>query len=589
MASEKGVAARALSWLALLGYVGLLVYLSLRYGRRLDPTDTPLWGLQDSHQLFRWIGAFALRELCRLVFYIPLGSVVTMLVAGSLGRLPRILTGFSALFMASGLAVGVRSLEMGWSWHSLTVAGLVLPLLGCLLGVWIGSNWLRGWGARLWLIPKLVGLLMVTLLCSGFVFWLLVEARPLSFTSVPVTSEEKRRLVDLIRSKSPRTLQEGETEALRLTEHDVDVLLAWGLSLGSANRKAKVDFTADLATMQVSVGVPLGRGRTRYLNLLLTVHAEMTDRRLDIRIHQCRLGSLDLPQGLLDFLSPRLASLLSHWRLSRPFVDATKDIAIRPGLVEVTYGRVSLRSDGIREELFGSSVLSHEVLAATRAQVDNLLVLASRSTGAPLGFDLCLESVFALARDRSITSDPVTENRGGIFAMGILLGHRRFEAFLGPVIVNHSSGRAQRALRRVRLRGRSDWTKHFCLSAAICLLSDERVSDAAGLLKEELDAGVGGSGFSFADLLADQAGTTFATLAVRDATTARALQDRLARGFRVDDYFPQAADLPEGISAAELQSQYGGVGGAGYTQLMAEMKRRIADCAAYRVLRGLSP
>ena len=120
------------------------------------------------------------------------------------------------------------------------------------------------------------------------------------------------------------------------------------------------------------------------------------------------------------------------------------------------------------------------------------------------------------------------------------------------------------------------------MSAAIAILSNVAVSDAAGLLKEELDADTGGSGFSFADLLADRAGTTFAICATRDEAAARAMQDRLARGFRVEEFFPPADDLPEGISDAELQRRYGGVGGQAYRHLIEEMERRIAGCAAYR-------
>jgi hypothetical protein len=113
------------------------------------------------------------------------------------------------------------------------------------------------------------------------------------------------------------------------------------------------------------------------------------------------------------------------------------------------------------------------------------------------------------------------------------------------------------------------------------VLSDG-ASDAAGLLKEELDADRGGSGFSFGDLLADRAGTTFAVRATRDNVSARIIQERIARGFRVDEFFPQAADLPEGIPDAELQSHYGGVGGQAYNRLIDEIEQRIAACAAYR-------
>jgi hypothetical protein len=562
--------------------MGLLVYLALYYGRSADSGAVPLWELQDAPQLLRRISGFALRAACRFAFLIPVGFLVTMLVARRLRGWPRLVTSLFALVIASALAALVQFVEMGWSWHWMVAMGLVLPLLGCLVGVWFGSTWLCGWRARLWLIPKVIALAALTVFCTGVTFLLLVEAEPLPFAAAPVTSAEKRRLVDLIRNKSPRSLHEGQTETLRLTEHDICVLLSWGLSLGSSERKAKVSLANDSATVLASVGVPLGRGMIRYLNLAVAGGADLVPGGLNLHIDQCRLGSLELPGRLLNRLSPMIGSMLNHWRISQPFLDATKELAMEAGAIAVTYGPVHLSSHGFREEIFGSDVLSEAILASTRAQVDNLLAVVSKDAKVQPSFGLCLETVFALARERSLGSDPVTENRAGIFALGMLLGHHRFEEFLGPVHAGHWSDPPQRALRRVVLRGRTDWTKHFCLSAALYLLSDKIVSDAAGLLKEELDAGAGGSGFSFADLLADQAGTSFAAWAIRDATTARALQDRLARGFRVDDFFPPAADLPEGISDAELQSQYGGVGGEGYLRIMRVIEQRIADCAGYR-------
>jgi hypothetical protein len=118
------------------------------------------------------------------------------------------------------------------------------------------------------------------------------------------------------------------------------------------------------------------------------------------------------------------------------------------------------------------------------------------------------------------------------------------------------------------------------VSAALTVLSAEAPSDAVGLLKEELDA-ARGSGFSFGDLLADRAGTTFAAVATRDEASAVAMQERLARGFRGDDFFPEGADLPEDLTDAELQPVYGGVGGAGYQRVVDEIERRVAACPAY--------
>jgi hypothetical protein len=189
---------------------------------------------------------------------------------------------------------------------------------------------------------------------------------------------------------------------------------------------------------------------------------------------------------------------------------------------------------------------------------------------------------FAWARERSTTNSPVLENRAALLALGVLLGHPRLEGLVGQVVERREWRRAA-PLVRATLRGRNDWTKHFFVSAALTVLSAQAPSDAIGLFKEELDAG-GGSGFSFGDLMADRAGTTFALLATGDDAAARAIQERLAGGFHVDDFFPEAADLPEDIQDAELQSRYGGVGGSLFRAYAAEVERRLWNCPAYRAL-----
>jgi hypothetical protein len=88
-------------------------------------------------------------------------------------------------------------------------------------------------------------------------------------------------------------------------------------------------------------------------------------------------------------------------------------------------------------------------------------------------------------------------------------------------------------------------------------------------------------------LLADRAGTSFAGVATRSEASARALQARLDAGFHLDDFFPRADGLPEGIQDAEFQRRYGGVGGDGYRRLESEIERRVADCPAYRARQGV--
>lgn len=584
MNTERGTSSTQnyAGWIALAAYSLFLVYRALSQKTGSDTDHIPIWRLQDSHQFLIWIGGFVFRGFCEFAYFIPLGFIAALVFPHDRMRHSRFPIKFNALTTVIIIVFLVRIIEIDRSWYLADIVSLLLPLLGCLFGMWIGTTWNLGRRARLWLLPKIVLLAFFITCFGGIIVWLTMEDKPLPFEAARVTSAEKRRLVHLIRGQNPRSLKEGQTHTLCLTEHDINVLLSWGLSLGSPNRKAKVSLERDLVLMSVSFGVPLWGGKTRYLNMEMAGRSEIEKENLSLDINRCRLGSLEIPEWFLKLISPVVTSQLRQDRLLKPFLDDTREVVIEPDSIAVTYGPLHLPSSEFREGLFGPAGSGQDVLASTQIQVDHLLAVVSQSPDKQPVFSECFENAFALAWIRSFSGrDPVIENQAAIFSLGMLLGHPRVEEFVGPVQISQSNNSARRILSRVVLRDRSDWAKHFCVAAAIALLSDEIVSDAASLLKEELDSGIGGSGFSFSDILASRAGTTFALCATRDEEAARTMQDRIVRGFRVDEFFPPAADLPEGITDAELQSQYGGVGGEGYNSIIEEIERRIAACTAY--------
>lgn len=211
-----------------------------------------------------------------------------------------------------------------------------------------------------------------------------------------------------------------------------------------------------------------------------------------------------------------------------------------------------------------------------------LVELAPKLPADDKRFEAFVQAAFRLARERSAAGDPVLENRAALVALGALLGDSRISGFQRSVVDDAQRTAAARVAGQVTIRGRRDWTQHFCVSAAITATSNEAASNQVGLMKERMDMRPGGSGFSFADLAADRAGTRLAVAATRDQGAARAMQVRLAGKFALDDLFPRADDLPEGLSEAELKSRYGGVGGAGYKELMADIERRLDRCAALK-------
>jgi len=115
------------------------------------------------------------------------------------------------------------------------------------------------------------------------------------------------------------------------------------------------------------------------------------------------------------------------------------------------------------------------------------------------------------------------------------------------------------------------------VSAALTVLSDAGRALTVGIAKEMKDSTPGGSGFSFVDMAANQAGIRFAVVATQGAHSARDLQFRIAKGVDTADFFPSIDGLPEGLSQDEFHSEFGGLGGAATRRLFAEIDLRIGD------------
>jgi hypothetical protein len=534
--------------------------------------ETPLGLVRDA----------ALAGAADVARFLPVGFLAVLALPRRAGRLDRCFRVFlPGTLIAGAVAAGVVGFERGRPWFLPGPLELALSLVGCLLGAWLGLAWTKGRSARLWLLPKLAFLLAVLAGGGAALVYLAADSTPLDFEPTSVTSAERRRLYRMFQEKNPAKLSAGQTAELRLSARDLDLLLAWGLSLAGPGRKAQVELEPDVSTLAVSLRLPAGR-QARYLNVIASADVRVDDGRPSVFTHRLRIGRLELPASLLGAVTPLAVGAVAGDRRVKPLLAPIHSLETGPGSLTVRYGRAEPPS-GFLADLFRGEGAGEADIPAIEAHLRHLIQAAK---GLPregdARFRACLETAFRHAQERSRTDDPVRENRAAILALGMLLGHWRVETLVGRVTDGGTMQKAVRAFRGTTLRGRDDWTKHFFVSASLTALAIGSVSDAAGIFKEELDAG-GGSGFSFGDLLADRAGTTFAATATRDEGTARAFQARLAKGVAIDDVFPSAAGLPEGIQDAELRARYGGVGGAGYRSLLDEIERRLATCGAYRL------
>jgi hypothetical protein len=125
--------------------------------------------------------------------------------------------------------------------------------------------------------------------------------------------------------------------------------------------------------------------------------------------------------------------------------------------------------------------------------------------------------------------------------------------------------------------GRRDLARHFFVSAYLAASQGGDAAHAAGFAKELLDA-QGASGFSFVDIAADRAGVRFAGGVLRGQFSLAALGD----SFKVETFVPPINGLQEGLSAAQVRSEYGKKAAPKMQQVVQEIDRRIDDLPPYR-------
>lgn len=190
-----------------------------------------------------------------------------------------------------------------------------------------------------------------------------------------------------------------------------------------------------------------------------------------------------------------------------------------------------------------------------------------------------LSTVFTLARERSATNDPVVENQAALMALAGFFGSDSILRFVGPVITDDLRTRLPRS-RAALVAGREDLPKHFLISAALQIVSTSGMSQAVGELKELLDTGKGGTGFSFVDLAADRAGVRLAEVAL-SRNTARKLQGVLAANPAEATFFPAIGGLQEWMPQATFEQRYGSIEDDRYKAVVRDIDNRIKMLTAY--------
>ena len=576
--AKRGFLSRWTMWLAMVAWLAVIVVWTA--GATSATREVSPQHLRHAAMVSAWLRSAAWLAIKQFALHVPLGFLAVLSLPPRATWLDRTVRRWlPALAIACALAALVRAVSgrADGPFANVGALGLVIPWAGCLFGTWAGMAWAKGMVARILFFPK-VALLVVLLAGAAWaILRTAIEPSPATIDMPQVTSADRRHLYDVFIGKNPFKLREGGTVTLRLTEHDLNLLFAWGVAVQGWPIRAHLDIDGDRG--QVVASVPL-RGGSKFLNVSLHGTATALAGKLDLGVDRLRIGQVEIPRAILRLLSPAVARALAGDPRLQPVLERMRRVELQSGQLALTYVQ-GAPSKGFVSKLFHDQAAEQIDVPAVHAQIRNLLAVAPRlPRDHEARFGAALRTAFAFAREQMKPGHAVEANRAAVLALGIALGHVHVETLIGRFLEESTRSTLLRAFDGTTVRKRDDWPKHFFVSAALTIIAARNVSDASGLLKEEKDS-AGGSGFSFGDLLADRAGTTFAQVATRDEAAAQALQARLAEGFKTDDFFPKAEDMPEGIQDADFQARYGGVGGKEYSRLTAEIEHRIAGCAAY--------
>ena len=411
-------------------------------------------------------------------------------------------------------------------------------------------------------VLSIIGLLCLLVIVG---LWMCLDHYPLIEQVSRLSPQETKRAKQLFAQHDPRYLRDGEIKTLSVSQYDLQILSKYFIHfLGSGGAQVRVEYGT--LNAQFTLRLPQNPIGT-YLNVeVVMVQGEKFPHVDDVRV-----GQLKIPTWIADGVFQQLlerADAHSERHLGKGII---RNLAITKQGVTITYQWDSQLADGLKQ-----AVISEEEQQRIRVFHFKLVeVMAQLPDRRRYSLVEVMQPLFSLAGERAQVGKPELENRAAIlvlaaFAKGSGIRPLVPAAQEWPMPIRH----------KVTLRGRVDWAQHFIISAALAVVGGDSISDAIGLFKEVEDSR-GGSGFSFADLAADKAGTRFGTHAT-SPRFARDLQDRLANAPRERDLVPRLADLPEWLSEREWIRRFGGLEDPKYQAMVEDIERRIEMLPLYR-------
>jgi hypothetical protein len=307
-----------------------------------------------------------------------------------------------------------------------------------------------------------------------------------------------------------------------------------------------------------------------------------TPRPNTLDIHKARIGRLPVPKFLIRQVANRV-----HTRLMDiPRYAAAMAMAGKIQAVDIDDGRLALHFQW-------DPYLAAALAAQAKKQVFppdhqkrlagyyNFLVELTRPfEGEQTSLMHIIKPLFGLALENTaLSQDPMAENTAVLQVLATHATNQDLAGYLSSTFRDMLSPARPDTV--FLLHGREDLAQHFLSSAAITVLSSGTLSRSMGVIKE-MDDAASGSGFSFVDITANEAGIRLGEFAVSGPVNARLLQRRMADLSHESEFMPDIGNLPENMQSDEFAARFTDTHSAAYARMMNRIESRIDACRIYQ-------
>lgn len=418
-------------------------------------------------------------------------------------------------------------------------------------------------------------LVLVLILIVGPVLFVAaaLETRTEVPLDVAVSPEDAQRARALFREFRALTEAEGGNREFQASESDILSAMRFA-ARAVPKARGSAEIYANTVNLSASIGLPA--------DLWLNISADIGESEEGIFISWFRFGRFNLPPHIIVPVVRTVLNIVLGDDLGTIASTAVRDVRIDGKTV-----RATVVMDREQRKALASSAKGTVRSASGLATADHVrsywqaLHDAAKSNLLPSSGSMTEYPVYAirLAIDRANSEHGFEkEVEAALMAMAIYCGHPKFQNLVGDVLppdmLSFKTG-----CFGTRLADRGDLRQHFSISAGLQAASNTGTAFAIGEYKELLDAGEGGSGFSFDDIAADLSGIRFAEFFLNtDPVTA---ENTLLRIRGEESFFPTVSDLPSFMSEKEFKQRFGTVDSDAYKSMMIQITNRIDRLPVY--------